>query len=99
MGVRGVTAERRGAEEGNWARGDRLAAGRKAEVGRDGGGTRLRRGPEAGTPGPARALGHGPREAPGPRENRRKRPEKAQEAAAQPRPGSLIQATFPFPLL
>lgn len=69
-------------------------AEKKAEGGRGGGGTRLRRGPKAGTPDPGRR----PRGARGTRENRRERPDKAQEAAAQPRSRSLIQATFPFPL-
>lgn len=65
-------------------------------MGRGGGGTRLRRGPKAGSR--TRPAGRRPRGALGPRENRRARPERAQEAAAQARLGSLIQATFPFPL-
>lgn len=46
-------------------------------------------------PGPQAAAARGA----GPRENHRERPENAQAAAAQPQLGSLIQATFPFPLL
>lgn len=54
-------------------------------------------GPQSGNVwlGPQAAAARGA----GPRENHRERPENAQAAAAQPQPGSLIQATFPFPLL
>lgn len=93
---RGVPGSHVRSGRGRWGKPGprRCGACRKAEVGQGGGGTRLRRGPEAGTPDLARR----PRGALGPRENRRARPKGAQEAAAQPRLASLIQATFPFPL-
>lgn len=88
------------AEPGGWLRHGRLP-GRKL------GPRRRRAGSKAeaacawgGAPKRERRIGpkgRRPRRAPGPRENRRKRPENVQEAATQPRPGSLIQAAFPSP--
>lgn len=61
-------------------------AGGSAAGGRGPGGTRSRRGPACRPPRPG-----GPHQRPG------EHPESAREAAAQPRPGALIQALFPSP--